>query len=111
MDRRTLVRAAAATLVVAPLGAMAQEKAKVRRIGFLAPGMPGDRLDDADPRAPWAPLRELGWVQGKNLVVEYRSGQHVQLPRLAEELVALKVELIVAGGTDASLAAYCNVDG
>jgi len=105
MDRRTFVGAAAATLVVAPLEAMAQEKAKVRRIGFLAPGAPGDRLDDADPRVPWAPLRELGWVDGKNLVVEYRFGQHVQLPRLAQELVALKVELIVAGGTDASLAA------
>jgi ABC-type uncharacterized transport system substrate-binding protein len=100
MDRRAFVGAVAATLVVAPLEAMAKEKAKVRRIGFLAPGARED-FDYGD----WAPLRELGWVDGKNLVVEYRFGPHVQLPRLAQELVALKVELIVAGGTDASLAA------
>jgi putative tryptophan/tyrosine transport system substrate-binding protein len=105
IDRRGFACLVLASLLAAPRAVRAQARPAVRRIGFLAPGVPGTRLDDADPRLPWAPLREFGWVEGKNFVVEYRFGQHVQLPRLAQELVALKVELIVAGGTDASLAA------
>jgi putative ABC transport system substrate-binding protein len=102
IDRRGFASLAVASLLAAPLALRAQVAAGIRRIGYLSPG---ERPNDTDLRDQWAPLRDLGWTEGKNLAVEYRYGRIAQLPRLAQELLALKVELIVAGGTDASLAA------
>jgi putative ABC transport system substrate-binding protein len=50
-------------------------------------------------------LRELGWVEGQNLLIEQRYGSAELLPRMAEEFVRLNVDLIVADGTAATLAA------
>src|SRR6266508_745734 len=104
MNRRACIAAIAGAIAAVPFVAAAQQTGKVRRIGWLSlepPPSPGER----EPR--WEPLRDLGWVEGQNLVIErrYTSGRAELLPRMAEELVRLKVELIVAGGTVASLAA------
>lgn len=96
-----------ATLVLAYVHlAQAQQPAKVRRIGHLAVNSPSaDRhLDEAFKQR----LRELGWVEGQNITIEYRSaeGKPDRLPDLAVELVRLKVDVIVStGGTPGAQAA------
>jgi putative ABC transport system substrate-binding protein len=103
-DRRTFIAAVAAGIIAAPLAASAQTATTVRRIGFLSSGA---RPTPAELHEESAPLRELGWVEGKNLLVErrYTTGGAELLQPLAEELVRLKVELIVTFGTNATLAA------
>ena len=103
MDRRTVIGVAAA-IVAAPLAAIAQTATTVRRIGFLSSGA---RPTPDEIRYESTPLRELGWVEGRNLVVErrYANGSTELLQPFAEELVQLKVELIVAFSTTATLAA------
>jgi putative ABC transport system substrate-binding protein len=73
-----------------------QQPAKVPRIGYLA-GIESP----ARVAAFRQPLRELGYLEGKNIVIEYRSAQGKldRLPELATELVRLKVEVIVSGGS------------
>ena len=80
-------------------------KQKVRRIGFLAVGSREGRAFLIDGLLQG--LREHGYVEGKNIVIEYRFSEdrNDRLPGLAAELVNLKVELIVASGSPASLAA------
>ena len=104
MDRRTFLATVFASLVTNPFAAAAQQTRKVRYIGFLsleAPAPPAER----EPF--WEPLRDLGWAEGQNLIIErrYASGKPELLQPMAAELVRLKVELIVTGGTVASLAA------
>jgi putative ABC transport system substrate-binding protein len=91
-------------VVVGPNIAMAQSSARVRRIGVLEPGMP-ETPDEIWKQAE--PLRELGWVEGQNLLVErrYGNGGREALQPLAEELVHARVEIIVTAGTPATLAA------
>ena len=69
--------------------------------------VPGPQLTPADWQEINAPLRELGWVEGGNLLIEYRyaNGRAELLQPFAEELVRLKVEIIVTAGTAATLAA------
>src|SRR2546426_3506955 len=103
VQRRDFLIAAGA-LLAAPLAAEAQQAAKAARLGYLA----ADRA--ANPHLQEAfrqGLRELGYVEGRNLVIEYRDaeGKVERLPALAAELVALKVDVIVASGTLAALAA------
>jgi len=91
-------------LTLAPLAAEAQQAPKVARIGYLAGNLA------ATPHRPEAfrqALRDLGYVEGRNVVIEYRDaeGKSERLPALAAELVALKVDVIVAAGTPAALAA------
>ena len=92
--RRTLLCVVAAGLLASSLNVGAQRTEKVARIGVLCPvkceGPPYDALRDG--------LRSAGWVEGGNLRVEYRAagGQTDALPALAQELVALKPDLIVA---------------
>src|SRR5216683_801238 len=104
IDRRTFIGATVAGIIVAPLAASAQTTTTVRRIGFLSSGA---RPTPAELHGESAPLRELGWVEGKNLLIErrYTNGRAELLQPLAEELVRLKVELIVTFGTNATLAA------
>src|SRR5207245_6099512 len=89
-------------LALAPLVAEAQPAEKLARIGYLSLGSAADT-----PKALLQGLRELGYVEGQNLVIEYRyaEGKAERLPDLAAELVSLKVDIIVAGGTPAPLAA------
>jgi putative ABC transport system substrate-binding protein len=93
------------SLLAAPLAADAQQTGKMPRIGFLSATTPSDRpalLDAFRQR-----LRELGWVEGKNFVIDYRyaEGRVDRLPDLAAELVRLKVDLLVSWGTQGVTAA------
>ena len=104
--RRALILAAAAWPALAWAGAViAQAPAKVRRIGLLS----GLSPSDATPllQAFRQGLRDLGWVEGKNISIEYRyaEGRADRLPELAADLVRLKVDVIVAPSSTAALAA------
>jgi putative ABC transport system substrate-binding protein len=98
VQRRDFMLAAGA-FVAAPLVAGAQQVAKVARVGYLSPNVADSpHLRDAFLQG----LRELGYVEGRNLVIEYRDaeGKRERVPALAAELVALKVDVILAeGGT------------
>ena len=104
MDRRTFIGAVAAGIIAAPLAASAQTATTVRRIGVLSSGA---RPTPALLQQIYAPLSELGWTEGKNLLIErrYANGRAELLRPFAEELVRLKVEIIVTIGTAATLAA------
>jgi putative ABC transport system substrate-binding protein len=101
MDRRRLIAFLAAALVTRPGTTRAQQGGRVYRLGILRPTGPfaADRITDGVPRA----LAELGYVEGRNLVIERRfaEGKIAELPRLARELVALHMHVIVAVGTAA----------
>jgi putative ABC transport system substrate-binding protein len=104
MDRRTFLTGTGAVLLAAPLAADAQQAAKVARIGYLAINLAASpHLTEAFRQG----LRDLGYVEGRNVVIEYRDaeGKPERLPALAAELVALKVDVIVAPPTVAVLAA------
>jgi putative ABC transport system substrate-binding protein len=89
-----------------PLAARAQQVGKVPRIGYLSPGSatPGPLAYHDEFRRG---LRELGYVEGRNIVIEYRfpDGNFDRLAQLAAELVQLNVDVIVSVVTQASLAA------
>jgi putative ABC transport system substrate-binding protein len=103
--RLGLVVAFALGMLLVPLTADAQQAGKVARIGFLGGRSPSDMspLLDAFRQG----LRELGWVEGQNIVIDYRfaEGRFDRLPDLAAELVRLKVDVIVAQPTPATAAA------
>ena len=104
MNRRAFVTGLGAVLA-APLAVEAQQAAKVSRIGLLSlNASPNVHLGEAFREG----LHELGYVEGRNLVIEYRDaeGNFDRLPALVAELVALKVDVIVTGGgTPSALAA------
>ena len=94
------------SVLLAPCSpAQAQQPKKVARVGFLAPATRTGYQHLTDPFLQG--LRELGYVEGQNIVIEYRwaDGNFERLPELAAELVRLKVDVIVAAVTQASLAA------
>jgi len=103
--RYPVLTALLAILVIfTSLAAQAQQAGKVARIGFLAQGpAPSGPTFEAFRQG----LRELGYVEGQNIVIEYRWAEErlERLPDLAAELVSLKVDVIVAPGTPAPLAA------
>jgi putative ABC transport system substrate-binding protein len=100
-------------LLAAPLGSNAQQPTKIWRIGFLSPSSSshlekrGDPLGGRGLEAFRQGLRERGYIEGQNIAIEYRwaEGRFERLPDLAAELVRLKVDVIVAVVTQASLAA------
>ena len=98
MDRRTFVGTLTGGLLAAPIAAGAQPVGKVFRIGSLGAGTP-DALRQS--------LREAGYVEGPNLVIEWRDagGKPERFDDLAAELVRLKVDVIVAANPAATLAA------
>jgi putative ABC transport system substrate-binding protein len=104
MERRTFMAMLTGGIVVAPFAA-AQQAAKIARIGFLTLNLGANpHLREAFRQG----LRDLGYIEGRNVVIEYRSaeGKSERLPALAAELVALKVDVIVTGGgTPSALAA------
>src|SRR6266498_1389500 len=88
-----------ATFLLGTVSATAQQPTKVPRIGLLRAGSPPDPLVEVFRQG----LHDLGYVEGKNIVLEYRwaEGRNERLPDLAAELVRLKVDVIVtAGPTD-----------
>ncbi len=102
ITRRTFLRALALSIATAPLAAEAQQPTKIPRIANLIGGSPS--ADVARTEALRQGLRELGYVEGKNIVIELRSaeGKLDRLPALAAELVRLKVDVIVTGGPTAT---------
>jgi putative ABC transport system substrate-binding protein len=105
INRRKLLVALGAGALAAPLTSFAQQKGKVWRIGFLGAASASGFARRVD--ALRAGLRDLGYVEGKNLVIEFRwaEGKYERLPELAAELVRLKVDVIVTHGPVGSLAA------
>jgi putative tryptophan/tyrosine transport system substrate-binding protein len=92
-------------LLVAPLAVEAQPAGKVYRIGVLE--RTSMVVNAANLEAFRHGLRELGYIEGQNLVLEYRSadGRDERFPALATELIRLQVDLILTRGTPAALAA------
>lgn len=87
------------------LSAEAQQPRKLARVGYLSSAGPitrGYRID-----AFRQGLKELGYIEGKNIIIEYRfaEAKSDRLPELARELIGLKVDIIFAGGTPATEAA------
>ena len=93
------------TLAIGGGVAMAQQAAKISRIGYVDGGSPSTNAARID--AFRQGLREHGYVEGKNIVVEYRhtEGKLDRLPTVLAELLRLKVEVIVAGGGGGAIAA------
>jgi putative ABC transport system substrate-binding protein len=104
MDRRAFIERVAGGLLAMPLAATAQPT-KSHRIGFLGNGDPTalSSQDEAFRRS----LRELGWIEGQNVMIDYRwaEGNPDRLPTLVAELVQAKVDVIVVSGSPAIRAA------
>jgi putative ABC transport system substrate-binding protein len=106
-NRRKLIVALGMGALATPFSSFAQQQGKVWRIGFLS-ARHVDFLDSDDYYGPFRQgMRELGYVEGKNLIIEWRSseGNNERLPGLAIELVDLKVDVIVTTNTPATSAA------
>jgi putative tryptophan/tyrosine transport system substrate-binding protein len=104
MERRRFIEVIAGGLLAAPLTAEAQPAAKVPRIGFLGNSTATLEANLVGPFREG--LRELGYVEGRNILIEYRwaEGKNERLPALIAELIAVKVDVIVTAGTPAALA-------
>ena len=105
MNRREFLGTLAGGVLAVPRAAQAQQTGKVYRIGMLE--RTSEAIGAANLGGFRQGLRELGYVEGKNLIIEYRSadGRDERFPSLAAELVRLKVDLILTRGTPAALAA------
>jgi len=103
IDRRRFVAGVAAALT--PMPGFAQPATKVARIGFLIPASASSYASRVE--ALRAGLRDLGYVEGRNLLIEFRvaDGKYDRLVDLATELARLEVEVIVTGGTPGTRAA------
>ncbi|MGB7011477.1 MAG: ABC transporter substrate-binding protein [Pseudolabrys sp.] len=103
MQRRAFITLLGGSAVAWPLIARAQQAAKLRRIGILSPELPPPGFLEAFRQG----LRELGYVEGQNIAFEIRSaeGYGQRLAALANHLVELKVDVIVAVNTQSVQAA------
>jgi putative ABC transport system substrate-binding protein len=104
MNRRRFLLTSLAGAVAVPLGAEGQQAGRVHRIGFLGNTTPALEANLVGPFREG--LRELGYVEGQNIVIEYRwaEGKYERFPALSAELLTQRVEVIVTAGTPASLA-------
>jgi len=105
MDRRVFLGTLTGGLLAAPLAVGAQQAAKVHRIGYLTVPSRATAQGVADKFQHG--LRDLGWIDGQNIVVNYRfADSNVnRLPDLAAELVRFRADVIVAGANAAVIAA------
>jgi putative ABC transport system substrate-binding protein len=103
ISRRKIIFALSLSPLAASFRAYTQQPGKVWRIGILRSGAPSDASTEGLKEG----LRELGYVEGQNLAVEYRwaEGRDERLPDLAADLVGLKVDVIVATGGPPAVAA------
>src|SRR5688572_754334 len=92
-------------LVAVPLAAEAQRVNKVYRVGFLGAASAAQYARQIEGMRQG--LRDLGYIEGQNLVIEFRwaEGRYERLPALAVELVRLNVDLLITHGTPGSRAA------
>jgi putative ABC transport system substrate-binding protein len=102
VKRREFITLIGGAAVAWPHAARAQQAGKIHKIGYLSPG---SRSPVVTPL--FDTLRELGWIEGKNVTFEYRYAENrlERLPELAADLVRLNVDVIVAIGTLGPLAA------
>src|SRR4051794_24259350 len=105
MRRREFIRIVSGAAVAWPLSLSAQQQAKLPTIGFLGPLA-------SSAMSQWTVafsqrLRELGWIEGRTVAIEYRwgDGRSERFPEIMAEFVRLKVSVIVTGGTAAVIAA------
>src|SRR5687768_7493875 len=100
MDRRAFLAGITGGLLAAPGAGSAQHTGKVSRVGIL-----GQNAADPEETRQWQAfrqvLRERGWNEGVNLVIEYRwvESDAARLPKLAADLVALRLDLLVTRGS------------
>ena len=101
IQRRDLLIAVGAGVLSTPLASFGQQSAKVTRIGFLGPAFASDTASEV--AALRTGLRELGYVEGKDIVFEFRwaEGNYDRLLALATELVRVGADIIVTHGTPA----------
>ena len=101
MERRAFLGVLAGSVLAAPLAAQAQQRGKVYRVGYLGLTARRDALADSLLRA----LRDLGYVEGQNLVMEFRwaAGNAARLPDLADELARARVDVIMAFSTQGAV--------
>ena len=113
MDRRAFVNLVAGTCLLGPLAVRAQQAGKIYRIGLLVPAPGPTSTTRIELEALRTGLRDLGWVEGKNVIIETRwAGANPQRQReLAAELKALPVALILALGTTTIAAARDGAPG
>jgi putative tryptophan/tyrosine transport system substrate-binding protein len=97
MDRRAFLVTLSGGLLAAPLAAEAQQAGKMYRVGILT-NKASDPADSHLWEAFRLGLRERGWIEGENIVLEYRwtEGNFARLPELVADLVRIRVDLIVA---------------
>src|SRR5882724_7642988 len=102
IDRRAFIGTVAGALLAAPLAAAAQTR--VYRVGFLSQASP---LPPGEPGFFQPALRALGYIQGQNLILEFRyaEGRNERFPSMAADVVGLKPDVIVADSTPAAIAA------
>ena len=107
MRRRTVILLPLAGLAFAALPALAQPAGRTWRIGFLSPAASSSSVWAARVEALRAGLRELGYAEGKNLVIDFRwaDGNLERLPGLAAELIALRPDALVTATTPGAMAA------
>jgi putative ABC transport system substrate-binding protein len=105
MDRRAFIAAAAGGLLAAPVAADGQQAGRTYRIGFLGATSPSGYASQVE--AFREGLRDLRYVEGKNVVIEFRwaEGKYARLPELAVELVRLKPDVLVTHAPAGTLAA------
>jgi putative tryptophan/tyrosine transport system substrate-binding protein len=105
MKKKVIGLALGALLFALSVSAEAQQTGKVLRIGYLDPGTASGSTVLVE--AFRQELSKLGWIEGKNITIEYRFGEPKpeRVPELAADLVRLKVDLIVVSGITAALAA------
>jgi len=105
VERRVFLGAVTGGLLASPLAAEAQQAGRLPRLGYLGASSP--TLEPEILEAFRQGLRDLGYVEGQSIAIEYRwaEGHDDRLPELATELVGLKVDVIVTTGTPGTLAA------
>ena len=105
---KVIICALATFLLTNIAPAAAQKPAKIHKIGWLGATPPSSvSVGGGSTVLFWQEFRKFGYVEGKNIVTEHRNADNKldRLPALAEDLVRLKVDMIVTGGTNAALAA------
>ena len=105
MKRREFITLVGGAAAAWPRAARAQEAAKQPTIGFLGGGTPSSQSQWAIAFAQR--LRELGWIDGRTVAIEYRwgEGRVERYAEIAAEFVRLNVDVILAGGTEVAIAA------
>jgi ABC-type uncharacterized transport system substrate-binding protein len=104
MKRREFISLIGGAAAAWPLAAHSQQPGRLPTVGFLGQSTP---LGEGERAVAFAQrLRELGWIEGRTVVIEYRwaEGQSERLAEIAAEFVRLKVDVIVTGGTPAVVA-------